>query len=102
MGTGSRFSELLLKCSLGLIQLIKTQLMFALMAPERQASVISASGEVSAQRFYGLQMEGFLPQRSSTEMSLIHKPSHFNNVVIKSLLWRVGNILVNVHAGVSL
>lgn len=55
------FSELLLKRSLGLIQLIKTQLMFVLMAPqrqpERQASVIPASDEASAQSLYGLQME---------------------------------------------
>ena len=54
------FSELLLKRSLGLIQLIKTQLMFVLMAPqrqpERQASVIPASDEASAQSLYGLQM----------------------------------------------
>lgn len=57
----SSFSELLLKWRLGLIQLIKTQLMFVLMAPqrqpERQASVIPASDEASAQSLYGLQME---------------------------------------------
>lgn len=53
------FSELL--WSLGLIQLIKTPLMFVLMAPQRQlerrASVIPASDEASAQSLYGLQKE---------------------------------------------
>lgn len=59
------FSGLLLKWILGLIQLIKTQLMFVLMAPqrqpERQASVIPASDEASAQTLYGLQMGGNSP-----------------------------------------
>lgn len=61
MDIALHFSELTLKWSLGLIQLIKTWLMFVLMAPERQphrqANVISASDEASAQSLYGLQIE---------------------------------------------
>lgn len=64
---------------LGSIQLIKTQLMFVLMAPqrqpERQASVIPASDEASARTLYGLQMEENSPTMQhpySAGISLIH------------------------------
>lgn len=70
------FSGLLLKQSLGLIQLIKIQLMFVLIAPqrqsERQASIIPAS-EASALGFYGLQMDENSPTiPRSVGISLIH------------------------------
>lgn len=89
----SCFSELPLKQSLGLIQLIKIQLMFALMAPqrqlERQARVIPASDEAFMAHRWRKILQQYDTLLRRGYLWFTHKHSQFNIVSVESLLWLV-------------
>lgn len=105
------FPTPVLKRSLGLIQIIKTQLMYVLMAPERQphrqGSVIPASVVASAWGSYGLKGVGGGVFNNKTHHSIELSSAHtfiFN--CVWSLLWHAekcssDKATLNVLAGRS-